>query len=252
MVLRYLKPQDRGNAERASAAYRTAFQQYLRYGTPIRLEAKAAEPSPTSHYIWRTQHDERVRPSHAANDGNIYAFDNPPATGNPGEAYGCRCWAEPYDASTGEYFDIEMKMPPDAEYEWQNIDFVNHYFFGQGKIVTLEQTGHLDEIVQEFKRIAIDNPARLPGQVADAARKSRSFSFRGDFTQSYAMLKIVFSIGDTAIHGEFYGDIRHSREMLELSGTMDFTLRDSFRDPIDIEDVRLRSDQKNIRSCNRR
>jgi len=51
---------------RKSHAYRQAFENYIRYGEPIRLfEAKAREGNrPTTHYIWRTQGDSKVRPSH--------------------------------------------------------------------------------------------------------------------------------------------------------------------------------------------
>lgn len=46
-------------------------------------------------YIWRTSRDERVRPSHAAKEGNEYRWDKPPAdTGHPGEDVQCRCTAE--------------------------------------------------------------------------------------------------------------------------------------------------------------
>lgn len=77
--------------------YRKAFIQYLRRGTPIEIFLKAeAEQHPTTHYIWRTRGDDKVRGSHAANDGHLFAWDNPPPTGHPGEEYGCRCWAEPY------------------------------------------------------------------------------------------------------------------------------------------------------------
>ena len=48
-----------------------------------------------THYIWRTQGDGRVRAAHAANNGMLFAWDHPPATGHPGKDYGCRCWAEP-------------------------------------------------------------------------------------------------------------------------------------------------------------
>ena len=43
--------------------------------------------------------DGKVRPSHAANDGRVFAWDDPPPTGHPGEDYGCR-WAEPYVPDT--------------------------------------------------------------------------------------------------------------------------------------------------------
>lgn len=78
-----------------SSAYRKAFIQYLRRGTAIELTLKA-DIHPTERYIWRTREDEKVRASHAANDGRIFSWDDPPLTGNPGDEYGCRCWAEPY------------------------------------------------------------------------------------------------------------------------------------------------------------
>ena len=49
-----------------------------------------------SKYQWATAGDERVRPSHAEKEGNIYSWDNPPAdTGNPGDDINCRCVAIP-------------------------------------------------------------------------------------------------------------------------------------------------------------
>lgn len=46
-------------------------------------------------YVWTTELDDKVRPSHAANHGKIFSWDNPPDTGHPGEDYGCRCRAKP-------------------------------------------------------------------------------------------------------------------------------------------------------------
>jgi putative chitinase len=46
-------------------------------------------------YIWRSQDDARVRPAHAENDDRVFAWANPPAGGHPGEAWNCRCMAEP-------------------------------------------------------------------------------------------------------------------------------------------------------------
>ena len=46
-------------------------------------------------YIWRTAGDERVRPEHAARDGKIYSYDNPPIDGHPGIAIRCRCTQSP-------------------------------------------------------------------------------------------------------------------------------------------------------------
>jgi SPP1 gp7 family putative phage head morphogenesis protein len=66
-------------------SYRTAFEEYLRKGTPIKWSTKQARPS--AYYVWRTRDDKKVRPSHAANDGRIFAWDDPPPTGNPGDDF---------------------------------------------------------------------------------------------------------------------------------------------------------------------
>ena len=124
-------------AGRASPEYRKAFEDYLRYGEPIdfaalrTLEGKAGRVSadrPTTHYIWRTRGDGKVRPSHAANKGKIFAWDDPSLTGHPGEEYGCRCWAEAYLPDVQEVFDITMQNVSDEGPPWTSEDFIRHYF----------------------------------------------------------------------------------------------------------------------------
>lgn len=47
-------------------------------------------------YQWETAGDERVRDSHAENDGKVFSWDDPPEeTGHPGEDIQCRCVAIP-------------------------------------------------------------------------------------------------------------------------------------------------------------
>lgn len=82
-------------------AYRKAFIQYLRRGTPLDISLKAmAEERATTHYIWRTSGDDKVRSTHAVNNGRIFSWNDPPPTGHPGEDYNCRCTAEPYYGNT--------------------------------------------------------------------------------------------------------------------------------------------------------
>lgn len=48
-------------------------------------------------YVWVTVGDDRVRPTHAANEGKIFAWSKPPAaTGHPGDDINCRCRAMAY------------------------------------------------------------------------------------------------------------------------------------------------------------
>jgi SPP1 gp7 family putative phage head morphogenesis protein len=49
-----------------------------------------------TQYIWRTVGDGAVRPTHAAQDGLKYSWDNPSTeTGHPGDDIQCRCVADP-------------------------------------------------------------------------------------------------------------------------------------------------------------
>ena len=49
-----------------------------------------------TEYVWRTAQDERVRPTHVANEGQTFRWDSPPAaTGHPGTDVQCRCVANP-------------------------------------------------------------------------------------------------------------------------------------------------------------
>lgn len=48
-----------------------------------------------TRYIWRSRGDDKVRPTHAQNNGKIFSWNVPPETGHPGDDFGCRCRAEP-------------------------------------------------------------------------------------------------------------------------------------------------------------
>lgn len=46
-------------------------------------------------YRWITVGDDRVRDEHAAREGEIFEWSNPPSGGHPGEDWACRCEAQP-------------------------------------------------------------------------------------------------------------------------------------------------------------
>jgi len=48
-----------------------------------------------TRYEWVTAGDERVRPSHAALNGKVFDWNDPPPEGHPGEPVACRCVAAP-------------------------------------------------------------------------------------------------------------------------------------------------------------
>jgi len=48
-----------------------------------------------TRYRWRATLDGKTRDEHAAREGQIFEWDNPPEDGHPGEPINCRCGAEP-------------------------------------------------------------------------------------------------------------------------------------------------------------
>ncbi len=59
------------------------------------LDRQRQQAAGIQEYIWRTEGDDKVRPSHAENDGKTCSWDDPPDTGHPGSEANCRCHAEP-------------------------------------------------------------------------------------------------------------------------------------------------------------
>lgn len=61
-----------------------------------------AEHVGSTQYVWRSVHDNHVRPLHRELDGQVFAWASPPvadartgARAHPGCIYRCRCFAEP-------------------------------------------------------------------------------------------------------------------------------------------------------------
>ncbi len=210
--------------------YRNAFETYVRRGTPIALTLKQ-QSRPTTHYIWRTRRDGKVRPSHATNDRKIFAWDNPPPTGHPGEDYGCRCTAEPYLPVTREQITITLTGTSGDGSAWTSRNFVEHYFRGKGRGVTVRETGHLRSIVSAYMGQV---ETWIENHIAGLARQNKNGSFSDDFRNTYKMTGIAFSIGDTTIGGEFSGSSSEQSGILKISGELEFYLRDEFVDPLDI------------------
>lgn len=60
-----------------------------------KLNARRQQALGVSHYIWRSQDDNRVRGTHASRDDQTFSWDERLPGGFPGEDFGCRCIAEP-------------------------------------------------------------------------------------------------------------------------------------------------------------
>jgi SPP1 gp7 family putative phage head morphogenesis protein len=215
--------------------YRRAFVEYLRKGTPIRLQTKQAATS--GQYVWRTRDDDKVRPSHRANDGHVFDWSAPPATGHPGSEYGCRCQAVPYVSGATEFaFHVMQDFPPVQTHRYGDFDFVAHYYYGGGRELTLSEIGHLREIAEHYAYVTGNEGAfrRLSNQIADEARKVRTGNFSYDFEAVYDFGYVEFSHGDGVVSGEFSGTVSSQDGLLRIAGESRFRFTDRFEDPVNL------------------
>lgn len=60
--------------------------------TETALNAALEAAGEKGRYIWHSVEDDHVRADHAARHGQVFSWDDHP---QPGEEFGCRCWAEP-------------------------------------------------------------------------------------------------------------------------------------------------------------
>lgn len=191
-----------------------------------------------THYIWRTRSDGKVRAAHAANNGRIFSWDNPPPMGHPGEDFNCRCTAEPYVQGESEYaYQTLIDAPQNSFDKWSSMDFAKHFLFGGGRDVTLSETGHLAGVIDYyFYRIFREGAHsynRVNAQIIDAARKHPSGVFHYDFNNSYPEFNdYMFVFGGVTISGLFSGTVRREKGMMYVQGNVEYHYSDTFTDPI--------------------
>ena len=75
---------------------REAMEQHLLRGFAGLINELRQRGLGIRQYVWRSRDDGKVRSSHAHYDDQVFSWDDPPEGGHPGQAFNCRCHAEPY------------------------------------------------------------------------------------------------------------------------------------------------------------
>jgi hypothetical protein len=79
------------------------------------LDGYRQETLGLEQYIWRTMDDGKVRALHRQYDDRTFSWDNPPTDGHPGDAFGCRCRADPV---LPERLPFEPAPPEISDEDW--------------------------------------------------------------------------------------------------------------------------------------
>jgi len=188
------------------------------------LKANQAR-SGAKKYIWRTKKDAKVRSSHFDREGKVYSWDKPPPGGHPGEAFGCRCWAEPV-------FEEEMTIEQKREARTMGggtLDFIDHYFTGNGKRVMLQDLG----LAKNFENAP--SVRKVTDAFIDKIIPQAHDGFKARETSAtnvtWELSKGLFVVGDST----FFMEVDCQNGIC----TFTFSIEDEFRNPLDIEGVEI-------------
>lgn len=195
---------------------------------------EAGENSAT-HYIWRTQEDGKVRPSHAANNRKVFSWKMSPETGHPGADYNCRCWAQPYRPEVEEFlFQIVTSTVDDGLYRWAWYEFLLHFYFGEGEAVRLSHVGHLQTIINASQEHVFRGVER---QVLKEARAKINGALGDTFERTYPYYSVSFIHGRSTVKGRYSGSVSRQGEVLHIAVDVEYHFSDTFTDPFDIREL---------------
>lgn len=99
------------DSARAAAALRIT-EDVLARRFAGRINAERQQALGVNQYVWRSRDDALVRDLHVDHDDKIFFWDEPPEGGHPGEAWNCRCFAEPFVAD-----EVEWRPTIDAGFD---------------------------------------------------------------------------------------------------------------------------------------
>ena len=174
-----------------------------------------------------------MRVSHAGNNGKIFAWDNPPPTGHPGEDYGCRCWAEPIGVS--QYArQLLITSINDNPVKWTNLDFVGRYTSDIGGGVTLQEIGYLGSVIEYYGE-SLGVYDKVNQQIIAAAIANGEGAFPYPFARAYDFGRVFsgikYSFGDATVSGQFEGEAQREDGFLIIYGIITYNFFDRFFDP---------------------
>lgn len=205
------------------------------------LDKPRQEAAGVTNYVWVTRGDGRVRKTHRENNAKVFSWDAPSdETGHPGHDWGCRCRALPKILPVENVREgIEMVFFQELITEindssrWYWSDFFNHYFFGEGRSVTLEKMGHLGEVITESKNHVFRG---VEDQVSELALLIQDGNISDSFNNSYNFDAVSIAHGNSTVYGQFEGTVKRFENKngysLNVNVEVEYNFFDIFTDPL--------------------
>jgi len=138
----------------------------------------------------------------------------------------------------------DLDQDQDQGDEWGNLDFLQHYFFGGGVPVHLDQIGLRDDVMRSdvYEQVMINVRDQITEyvqqQIALGSNYEGNFQFFWDFNNSYdfTLEDDLFAIGSATLEGDFQGQfvIDENGNISSISGELVINFTDYFQDPADL------------------
>lgn len=176
-----------------------------------------------TQYIWSTSGDERVRDSHAENDGKIFSYDDPPPTGHPGDEINCRCVAIPYFGDKG-------KIEEQKEYiEQENAEVSVNEIVQHSQKIEPQITFDLQKITEKIGAKLVGLDFRLKTQ-SSLKRKIKKEIADG-FTKEEAIKKIRDAIRYTTVFSakDFFVRYKAMQNLLAINGYTTIVVKNTWQ-----------------------
>ena len=137
---------------------REAMEQHLLRGFAALINELRQRDLGIRQYVWRSRDDGKVRSSHAQYDDQVFSWDDPPEGCHPGQAFNCRCHAEPF---------VQDQVV--SQQNWDGFTFR----YGDAD---REQMHRNAETEMRALRPAIEALAALPDKTADQEAQQRALA----------------------------------------------------------------------------
>jgi hypothetical protein len=197
----------------------------------VRAINKQASKTPEGQYVWRTVEDEKVRNSHAEFNRTVRDWNDDP---DPGEEFNCRCWASSVDEAIGLFQEVISSID-DSKDKWNWTDFVDHYYKGKSKIISLSDAGLLSDVVDHAREIIFE---RVEKQIEEKAKSIGNASLSDTFSRSYDFGSVSFSLGNSTVSGNIKGTVKKIDKILAVEAKVEYLFFDQFTDPLSIRENR--------------
>jgi len=111
------------------------------------------------------------------------------------------------------------------------VNFVEHFYKGKGRAVSLSEIGLLSDVISHARSIIFK---RVEKQIEKKVKTIGNGIFTDSFSRSYNFGSVSFSLGNSTVKGHIQGNVRKLGKALSVEAQVEYLFFDQFTDPVSI------------------